>query len=253
MIKTLYKNFQHWSDTGSVYIMSDPHFGDIDMNWRLPYILPDNYMQYSRLGDAAISGVIANQLVDNINKLTHKGDTLIILGDIGDIEYVKQLKAGHKVLVKGNHDRGSNNFERKITTIYVPETASVEEAKREPDFVGFYDSGISRNNLKMKLACYDNHLFDEVYSGPLFIAEKLVLSHEPLEGLEEIALNLHGHVHTIEGNDDDSHLNCVVERNSFFPINLSNIIKIGRLNKILGIHRVTIDKASEGKQRRVNG
>lgn len=26
MIISLYKNFQHWSSKGSVYIISDPHF-----------------------------------------------------------------------------------------------------------------------------------------------------------------------------------------------------------------------------------
>ncbi len=30
MIKSLYDCFQHWSEKGSVYIMSDPHFEDID-------------------------------------------------------------------------------------------------------------------------------------------------------------------------------------------------------------------------------
>ena len=28
MIKSLYKIFQHWSKNGSVYLYSDPHFGD---------------------------------------------------------------------------------------------------------------------------------------------------------------------------------------------------------------------------------
>ena len=28
MIKSLYKMFQHWSKNGSVYLYSDPHFGD---------------------------------------------------------------------------------------------------------------------------------------------------------------------------------------------------------------------------------
>ena len=30
MILTLYEPFRHWSETGSVYILSDPHFGDSD-------------------------------------------------------------------------------------------------------------------------------------------------------------------------------------------------------------------------------
>ena len=30
MILTLYKPFRHWSEGGSVYILSDTHFGDSD-------------------------------------------------------------------------------------------------------------------------------------------------------------------------------------------------------------------------------
>ena len=30
MIQTLYKPFQHWSENGSVYILSDLHFADAD-------------------------------------------------------------------------------------------------------------------------------------------------------------------------------------------------------------------------------
>ena len=30
MILTLYEPFRHWSETSSVYILSDPHFGDSD-------------------------------------------------------------------------------------------------------------------------------------------------------------------------------------------------------------------------------
>lgn len=36
MIMTLYEPFRHWSETGSVYIFSDPHFGDSDCKWMDP-------------------------------------------------------------------------------------------------------------------------------------------------------------------------------------------------------------------------
>ena len=41
MIKTLYIPFQHWSENGSVYILSDLHFADVDCklmdsNWIEP-------------------------------------------------------------------------------------------------------------------------------------------------------------------------------------------------------------------------
>ena len=40
---------------------------------------------------------------------------------------------------------------------------------------------------------YKNY-FDEIYTGPLFIAEKILLSHEPVYGLSW-CLNIHGHDH----------------------------------------------------------
>jgi calcineurin-like phosphoesterase family protein len=85
MIDCLYDCFKHWAANGSVGILSDPHFCDadcktMDRNW----IDPDEH-------------------VAMINKKWHKNDTLILLGDLGDPEYVKQIKA-KKVLITGNHD-----------------------------------------------------------------------------------------------------------------------------------------------------
>lgn len=33
MIPTLYAPFRHWSEGGSVYILSDLHFDDLDCKW----------------------------------------------------------------------------------------------------------------------------------------------------------------------------------------------------------------------------
>ena len=88
MIDCLYDCFKHWAANGSVYVLSDPHFRDedcktMDRNW----IGPDEH-------------------VAMINKKIHKNDTLILLGDLGDPEYVKKIKA-KKVLITGNHDKPS--------------------------------------------------------------------------------------------------------------------------------------------------
>ena len=63
--------------------------------------------------------------------------TFVCLGDVGDASFVKQIRAGKKSLVLGNH------YKKK-------------DYKR---------------------------LFDEIYDGPLLIAEKILLSHEPIYGL----------------------------------------------------------------------
>ena len=74
MIKTLYEKFQPWSSKGSVYIISDTHFDDFDCKLMDPgWIAPQEH-------------------VDIIKKKCHKNDTLIHLGDVGNPEYLKQIK-----------------------------------------------------------------------------------------------------------------------------------------------------------------
>lgn len=94
--------------------------------------------------------------------------------------------------------------------------------------------------------------FDEIYTGPLFIAEKILLSHEPVYGLPW-CLNIHGHDHNsmeayLEG---CKHINLAANVCNYTPANLGEIIKSGILKEIPSIHRVTIDNAirkKEGKQ-----
>ena len=75
--------------------------------------------------------------------------------------------------------------------------------------------------------------FDEVYNGPLFIADRILLSHEPIQGLENFCLNIHGHVHngyTVKYYDTGSgfrtsHLNLASDVAHFQPCNLKTISK----------------------------
>lgn len=181
MLPQLYKCFQHWSAGGSVYIYSDPHFEDsdcktIDATWPVP----------------------AEQIA-KINAKVHKGDTLIILGDIGNPEWIKQIKAHYKVLIAGNHDAGLSNYE---------------------DY------------------------FDEIYGGPLFIGEKILLSHEPI--YNECWYNIHGHRHSDDNTNykGKNYFNCCANVIKYEPINLKDIINSGALKNIPTIHRKTIDIAS---------
>lgn len=95
--------------------------------------------------------------------------------------------------------------------------------------------------------------FDEVYNGPLFIADRIILSHEPIYGLESFALNIHGHVHngyTIAFSDKvASHINLASDVAQWQPCNLDTLIKNGFLSKIPNYHRITIDKATETKEK----
>lgn len=178
MIPTLYAPFQKWSENGSVIIFSDPHFNDevckkMDPNWPEP-----------------------EEIVKRINDACMPNDTFVCLGDVGDVSYLKMIRAKYKVLLTGNHD---------------------------------------------KIADYREY-FDENYTGPLFIADKILLSHEPVVGLTW-CVNIHGHDH---GNKyvfppECKHVNLAANVCDFTPMNLGKEIKNGLLSGIKSLHRQAID------------
>lgn len=186
MIPTLYKPFQHWSETGSVFLMGDTHFDDEGIRLLNP------------------GWISAEEQVKIINSVVRKNDTFVCLGDVGKAEYIGQLKAHKKILILGNHDE------------------------------------------KGKYRAY----FDEIYSGPLFIAEKILLSHEPVYGLPW-TLNIHGHDHCNKEpyKEGCKHLNLAANVCGYTPVNLGKLIKQGILSDIPSIHRMTIDRAIEKKEK----
>ena len=188
MIDCLYDCFKHWAANGSVYIMSDTHFEDedcqlMDPNWIGP-----------------------KKQIEILNNKIHKNDTLILLGDIGNSEWVKMIK-GRKILITGNHD---------IVHKY-------------------------------------KDIFDEVYDGPLFIAPKILLSHEPIFGLQ-FCVNVHGHDHggsmRYFDNCGCKHVNVAANICGYAPINLKEEIKNGLISKTNNIHRITINRAAESSLRK---
>lgn len=192
MAYELYPAFKHWMPThGNIWFYSDPHFSD-EESWLLRkqfVCATDNVEAFDNLQIATI------------NKTCGKNDTLVILGDVGNIECVKKLKAKKKILILGNHDRG---------------------------------------------ASYYANVFDEVYTGPVIIAEKLILTHEPIDF--PYAVNIHGHDHSNRGFKDGLHINCCAEHINLTPICLSHIVKSGLLKNTINIHRETIDKAKDHKK-----
>ena len=86
--------------------------------------------------------------------------------------------------------------------------------------------------------------FNEVYAGPLVIAEKIILSHEPLD--IDWAWNIHGHNHE-KDSEDKYHINLASNIMNYQLLNLGASIKTGILKQITSIHRQTIDKATERK------
>ena len=156
MIPTLYEPFRHWSDGGSVYILSDLHFDDEDCKFMSP------------------DWITAEEQLSAINGIVMKNDTFICLGDVGKPEY----------------------------------------------------------------------------TGPLFIAEKILLSHEPVYGLPW-CLNIHGHDHNnVEPYKEGcKHINLAANVCGYTPLNLGKIIREGVLADAPSIHRMTIVRASEKRKK----
>ena len=225
MIPQLYEKFQHWSARGSVWIYSDPHFSDEEL------------VKYNRITD--------EEQIKRINSKVGKNDTIIILGDVGNIEWVGEIK-GYKVLIMGNHDLGRTNYVREVKRIDFME-GDIEKneiskfcATRYPGWKTTIEEG-ELFGKTVYAAYIDNKLFDEVYEGPLFIGEKLLLSHEPIS--YPYGLNLHGHCHA--GKFENTHsFNFCSNVINYTPVSLKEILNSGALKKVDDIHRVTIDNAT---------
>lgn len=171
----LYKPFEHYKSP--VWLYSDTHFEDSDCPLMDPE-WPD-----------------PDEQVKMMNSCVGRCDTLIILGDIGNPEYLKKLR-GYKVLILGNHDKGITNYEPYV---------------------------------------------DEIYDGPLFISNKILLSHEPVD--LSFGINIHGHNHSGEiidrDNEDFFSYNVCSNVVGYKPVRLDEIVS---LYKVKDIHRLTIDK-----------
>jgi calcineurin-like phosphoesterase family protein len=100
MIEGLYKCFDHWHKQGTVWLYSDTHFNE-DEDLHVPFPNRPSAEEQIRL----------------INSKVGRKDTLILLGDVGDIECARKLR-GYKILIKGNHDLGLSNYEDVFDEVY---------------------------------------------------------------------------------------------------------------------------------------
>lgn len=233
-IAGLYKIFDHWHAEGTLFIFSDPHFGDSDLEMGI----------YNRPSAA--------EIVQRINAKCGRKDTLICLGDVGDVEYVKLLRAKRKILICGNHDAGRTNYERQVITQLFSKVLYTKEQALECMKTMYPNCRYNIEERKQLDSFFeisaDNMLFDEVYEGPLMIAEKLILSHEPVD--VPWAYNIHGHIHDPKHKNDKRHFNVCSDAIGYVPINMNQWMKQGYLSHIESIHRTTIDKATERKKKR---
>lgn len=73
------------------YFIADTHFDD-------PNILIYSRQKFETLKE------MNNLIIKNWNSTVEEDDTVYLLGDVGNVEYLKQLK-GNIIIVLGNHDK----------------------------------------------------------------------------------------------------------------------------------------------------
>jgi calcineurin-like phosphoesterase family protein len=100
ILSGVYKTFMdRWNQFQTAWIISDLHFNEDDLKRAFP----------NRPSD--------DELVRRINAKCGRKDILFVLGDCGDLEYVKKLR-GYKVLIAGNHDTGITKYEEVFDEVY---------------------------------------------------------------------------------------------------------------------------------------
>lgn len=227
----LYQTFEEkWGKFQTCHIISDTHFGDMDLKENIP----------NRPND--------DDFIKLINSKVGRADIILHLGDVGDIECVRRLRAAYKVLICGNHDSGATNYKRQIITqqffkkLYTKQQAMDLVKSMFPNCKYTIDEG---DELVWEISA-DNMLFDEVYEGALIVGEKLILSHEPVD--IPWLYNVHGHNHV--DTKRPNHMNVCSDVIGYEPINFNQFLKSGHMSKIQTIHRETIDKATDRKKKR---
>ena len=240
----LYEPFKKWYHGGTIWLIGDTHFqknGEMEKTFGWPS---------------------AEERLEIINSKVTKNDTFICLGDVGDrLDLVSKIKCNYKVLITGNHDAGNTNYKRRVLDCGICNTE--EEAKsicksglmytysignvRPDGYISIGDPDNERFILRK-----DNRLFDEVYDGPLFVNNKIVLSHERVE--LPFAINIHGHEHcgvfatekqivTQDGTYTTYLINLASDVVNFVPYRLDRIIGQFPLKYIKSIHDITIETA----------
>ena len=265
MKKFLYDTLaERWYRGGAIYLYSDPHFGDEEMyKIRFPYGC-DTTRDCSHCDGSMIncerSPLTKEKIkeldewqIKNINARVGKNDTIIFLGDIGDLNCLKKIR-GYKILIMGNHEKGASNYKRvvnKITTFNSEEfsdedrvriVSNAEVIMKDPKkFAALADI-----DKYFHQRVEDNHLFDEVYEGPLMISDRIILSHEPMD-LPPYLYNIHGHDHA-RRDTGENHMNVCAEHINYTPIFFTSLLKNGLLKDVESIHRMTIDRATSKKR-----
>ena len=166
-----------------ILVISDPHFNHTNI---IPY--SNRPFKSLREMDTAI--------IDNWNRVVSDDDVVLCLGDFcfgtkDNIPYYASKLNGHKILIKGNHDRSKSlyleaGFHNVMSEFILP---------------------IGQCNNK----------------------KAIMFSHKPRIGMSGNVVNVHGHIHEQMLDPAifqlDNYFNASVENINYTPIDLQEIIK----------------------------
>lgn len=175
----------------------------------------------------------------------HKQGTCWLISDTHFND--KELYVGTKKIERADADEYvkliNSKVGRKDVLIHLGDVGNLEAMKKVRGYkvliMGNHDIGATKYK----------EVFDEVYTGPVQIGEKLILSHEPVEC--SWAFNIHGHIHATNHKDDERHMCICPDATGIFePINFNRLMKSGFMSKIKTLHRDVIDTATKRARKR---
>lgn len=120
------------------------------------------------------------------------------------IKWSEQIPKGSTLYVLG--DFGSTNY---LWTIDILKKAGIKCVF----MYGNHDSLSDYDKFKM--------YFDEVYKYPIYLSQKLVISHIPVAVFDD-TINVHGHLHGSVLNKDN-YITCSINDVNYKPVSLKNI------------------------------
>jgi calcineurin-like phosphoesterase family protein len=216
----------------NTFIISDTHFGH------------ESFCKYepSRMDKVLESGY-KNQdqmLIHRWNEVVSHDDTVLHLGDFcmqnPPRDILKKLN-GKKILLRGNHDKGSASFHlaQGWNSLIEGINFSLKRSENEQRLLSLIQNDIATNRLAHSLLnclildyedkrilfshfpVFDDNPYDKKFDAITETLEEIYL-------LGECTLNIHGHVHSKVAKGDVC-INACVEQIDFKPIELDKLIK----------------------------
>lgn len=124
-------------------------------------------------------------------------------------------------------NRVIKNYNRLVTedavVVFLGDLGRKDAVKQYIPLLNGYKILILGNHDTYAKAFY-TELFDEVYDHPLFVRNRIVLSHEPIP-VEPGVINVHGHTHHVFL-ASNAHFNYCIEHTLYQPVRFKNIINL---------------------------